>query len=143
MAAKACPRDPPPPPGFAYWKGPVPTELGLWAQRLLKVEGSVNYGYVWTTEYSGRPIAARKDHHTWTYRGGHLITGICIPGITLYRPIVLGEAVQTVDPTVPDPDLAMYNEGAPTDWVAVGISGGAILGLALLFAAALKYAGRR
>jgi hypothetical protein len=136
----SCPVDPPPPQGFAYWKGPVPPELGRWAQDILKIQGQYPYGAWWTRDYQGSPVGARKDHHTWTRRGGVLITGICIPGITLYRPTVLGEPV--INPNVPDPELAMFNEGPGTDWGLVAITGGAIVGLSVLFALGLRHAGR-
>jgi hypothetical protein len=79
-----CPSDPPPPAGYRVWTGAVPTELTQWAIDLLRHVNAYAYGTTWTLVYQGQNVLARKDHHTWTWRGGVLVTGICIPGITLY-----------------------------------------------------------
>lgn len=83
-AATQCPGDPPAPAGFRVWTGPVPIELTQWAIDLLHHVNQYAYGTTWTMTYQGTDVLARKDHHTWTWRGGVLVTGICIPGITLY-----------------------------------------------------------
>lgn len=83
----ACPSDPPAPDGYRVWTGRVPTELSQWAVDLLRHVNRYEYGTTWTMPFGGVTVLARKDHHTWTWRGGKLVTGICIPGITLYTPL--------------------------------------------------------
>jgi hypothetical protein len=81
-----CASDPPAPAGYRVWTGRVPTELTQWAIDLLRTVNRYDYGTTWTMPFQGMTVLARKDHHTWTWRGGQLVTGICIPGITLYTP---------------------------------------------------------
>ena len=70
------------------WTATVPASLEQWAISLLKGISAVAYGTTWL---NGTALA-RKDFHTWTHRGGQLVTGICIPGITLYAPLPAGFA---------------------------------------------------
>ena len=110
--ATPCPGNPPAPAGYAIWKGSVPTPLTQWAMDLRDHVNGFPYGNVWTTSYGGAQVAARKDHHTWTYKNGTLVSGICIPGITLYREIIGAQAgeIGGGDPASvsPDPTLAVY-----------------------------------
>jgi hypothetical protein len=131
----------------------VPDDLKSWAILVLQLVSQVDYGMTWTPpeevaqRYPGPPIA-RKDHHTWTYRKGRLVTGICIPGITLYKPMPSGVAGggYVLDPatSAPDPQLAVYDT-APTEtnWGLVVASGVAIVGVATLFALGIRSAGKR
>jgi hypothetical protein len=95
-------------------------------------------------------VVARKDHHTWTYRGGQLIQGICIPGITLYQQTTTSGAVAGVprglaatdDLSTPDPTAALYSKDPGTDWSLVGWTFVAALTVVGGFVAGLKFAGR-
>jgi hypothetical protein len=97
----SCPSNPPAPAGFRVWKGPVPAELTQWAMNLRDTVAQFPYGQIWTMSYQGAQVAARKDYHTWTWRNGALVTGICIPGITLYSALPTGQSV--ADPSPGDP----------------------------------------
>lgn len=145
----SCSPGPVPPMGWHIFRGPVTPELSQWAVSLLHGIGNVPYGQTWIKPYgTSMQIMAIKQRHTWTYRGGKLVSGICIPGITLYTkpnaatpptPPQLGD---TTPPELPQAgDIAAFNE-APTDWPIVIASAGAILTVSILFALALKHAGR-
>ena len=88
MATK-CLANPPSPEGFKIWRGAAPdTALVQWAVDLRDHwMMTAKYGDAQTLDYDGSIVLARKDHHTWTYKKGVLVTGICIPGITLYKPL--------------------------------------------------------
>jgi hypothetical protein len=113
-----CPSNPSVPDGYLIWKGAVPPELTQWVIALRDQLRSYPYGQRWTTDWNGFTVLARKDHHTWTYRpqpngAPKLVTGLCLPGITLYRPepqLLAGLGIAAVDPAtaLPDPDLALY-----------------------------------
>jgi hypothetical protein len=113
--------------------------------------GKFPYGTMWRMSYNGQDIIARKDYHTWTYRGGQLLTGICIPGITLYAPSGSAQHVGALpegsDPLAgaPDPSAAVYgaDETLGINWSLVAVSGAAVLAILGAFAAALHYAGHR
>lgn len=139
--AGGCPANPPAPPGFAIWKGPVPPALTQWAIVLRDRINAFPYGQQWTASWNGQTVLARKDYHTWTFRKNpdgstQLAQNICIPGITLYRAAgvgvsgLLGEDATDPARAAPDPDLALYS-GAPhpTSWraVAAGTAFGATL----------------
>jgi hypothetical protein len=128
------------------WKGSVPPPLSSWAVQLLKTVSKVPFGQTWTQNYSGTQVVARKDYHTWHYQpDGTLLTNICWPGITLYKPLPTGFAtvddVTNVETATPDPSLAVYDV-QPTNWSLVAVSAGAILTISALFALAIKHAGR-
>lgn len=138
----ACPGNPPPHPGYVYWTGGVPPALSVWAVKLLDGSSRWPFGQEWTMPLGSETVIARKDHHTWTYRGGKLVHG-CFTGITLYRPRKLGEGDGTaIDPNDPSSGVAQFTD-AGTDWAMVGLTGGFILGASLLFAWAIKHAGNR
>lgn len=134
------------------WRGAVPKELTDWAISIRDHVSSFSYGTIWSKEYDGRTIIARKDHHTFTYRGGRLLTGICIPGVTLYSPHGIGlvDSTSTGDPlATPDESMADAlfdadsSAGQPgVDWPVVGATAGAALLVVGLFVAAIRFAGR-
>lgn len=130
----ACPSNPPPPAGYAVWQGAVPAELSNWAVDIRDHEiGKVPYWSTWSKDYNGVTVLARKDYHTWTYINGQLITGICIPGITLYQPIAQ--------------DAAFFFREQPTDHpfdsqAFFTATAGVVVVLAL-FWAAIHFAGKR
>ena len=102
-------------------------------------------------------VLARKDYHTWTYHQGRLVTGICIPGITLYESLLtpalagapgVGDATSydaggggdSFDETVPDPTAARYSQDIGTDWGLVGWTAAAAAAVVVAFWAGLKLA---
>lgn len=153
----ACAQNPASPEGFKIWRGDVSPDLAQWAVDLRDHwMPTVNYGSTtstwWTDPKTGQEqlVAARKDHHTWTYRGGKLISGICIPGITLYRQIPtagmtgvpgVGDAT-TDDLTTPDATVAAFTKEPGTDWGLVGVTVGAAALVVGAFFAGLHFAGR-
>jgi hypothetical protein len=121
-----CPPNPAAPSGYSIWKGPVPPELTQWAIQLRDNIAPFPYGQQWVKTWNSQNIVARKDHHTWTYRkhpdgSTTLAQNICIPGITLYKPVPMmaGVSAELVfDPATaaPDIELALYparRSGAP------------------------------
>jgi hypothetical protein len=149
----SCPSNPPPPAGYVIWKGPVPAPLVQWAVDLRDRIRQFPRGYTWTIEYGGQPVLARHDSHTWTWKNGVLVTGLCLSGITLYKPSVespggLSEAEAT-DPALatPDPSLALYSISATqpperTDWGLVTVCAAALATVAGGFVWGLREAGR-
>jgi hypothetical protein len=103
------------------------------------------YGQMWSLDYNGQTVIARKDFHSWTYRGGKLIEGICLPGITIYspKPAALGAAGLAADDlTTPDPTAAMWSvPPESTDWRLVAVSGVAIVAITAAFLLAIRAAG--
>jgi hypothetical protein len=142
--AAACPSNPPAPSGFSVWTGAVPAELSRWAVALLKHINEAPYGTVWSTTYQGQPVLARKDYHTWTYRNGELVSGICIPGITLYQPTF---GLTNASYTLPAGTIETSLDGSPSERT---FSPGAFTGAALalagvvgLFLLGMKLAGTK
>jgi hypothetical protein len=145
----SCPANPPAPAGYDVWKGPVPSALSSWAVQLLKTVNKYAYGQTWTLDYAGQEIIARKDYHVWHYQpDGTLLTNICWPGITLYKPLAItdqlaGSVVENIETTAPDPTLAVYDQPPrSTDWGLVALSGGAIVIVVASVLVGLHFAGR-
>jgi hypothetical protein len=138
-AASSCATDPPAPAGYRVWTGAVPTELTQWAIDLLRHVNQYAYGTTWTMAYGGASVLARKDHHTWTWRGGVLVTGICIPGITLYTQAPAATGASASDAY----DVGMFSEspGAPalSPWEVLGL--GVVAGV--LADELLRFLGRK
>jgi hypothetical protein len=156
FADQACPDNPPPRAGYAVWRGSVPPDLVKWAILLRDHIASFPYGQEWSMRAGTTDVVARKDHHTWTFQKQsdgsiQLVSGICIPGITLYRPIpddaaAVGDAL-VFDPATaqPDPRLALYDPSQPperTDWALVAASGSVLVATVCLFAWGIHAAGR-
>jgi hypothetical protein len=135
------------PSGWRVWRGPVPAEL---AQLAMDVRDHVRRytrgTIVQTVTYQGTPVGVFVSSHTWTYRGGTLVTGICIPGVSLVVPVgqtgVGDTGSATTDLSTPDPTLAVFGAPETTDWGAVAVSATVILGLSAAFAWAIRGAGR-
>ena len=155
--AASCPGNPPAPAGYQVWRGAVPKELTEWAVDIRNHINAFPYGTIWHKEYGGQDVVARKDYHTWTYRGGQLLTGICIPGVTLYsaRPggsslVDIGTADDSDPLATPDESFADAlfdadsSAGQPPgpSWPLVAATGAAAIVVVGLFIAAIKYAGR-
>lgn len=115
-----CPTNPAPPDGFRVWRKPVPQALEQWAIQMRdQWMPHANYGdtvginYVDPTTGASQYVIARRDHHTWTFHGGRLITGICVPGVTLYESLLTqatGASAPTNDDlSTPDPAAAVYS----------------------------------
>lgn len=140
----ACPLGPIPANNWTLWIGAVPPQLTAFAVSSLKTESEHPYGYEWTTTYDGQQVLAIKQHHTWTYNTGKFVTGICIPGITLYRPKKIGVQEVDTDLSVPNADIAWFDAGQdylrPTSWKMVTECAIVILLLIALFYFGLKIA---
>jgi len=151
-----CALNPPPPDGFKIWRGaPPPRALTQWAVDLRDHwMPKANYGDTIGINFEGQYVVARKDHHTWTYKKGVLLQGICIPGITLYQSLLTpalagapglarGLAASSTDSlTTPDPNVAAYTEEPGTDWKLVGVCAGAAVVVVGAFWAGIHFAGK-
>jgi hypothetical protein len=158
----SCPQEPLPE-GWRIFRGSVPAALGQFAVDALARINSYEYGDIaGVTEYNGVQVAAFKSHHTFTWRKGKLVTGLCIPGISL---IVSADAAiglgvfmaghhlgskpyalaATSDPTTPDPMAAMYSVDNPpetTDWKLVATTAAITVSVVGLFLWGMHAAGR-
>lgn len=153
FADAGCPDNPPPPTGYVVWRGPVPPELEQWALALLRDVAAPPYGKTWTMQSGPETVVARKDYHQWAFRRladgtTTLVTGICVPGITLYRLPAQPSGADATDPAAaqPDPTLATYSLMRPperTSWGLVAASTGAAATTVALFLWGLHAAGRR
>jgi len=147
-----CPTNPPPPAGFVIWKGPVPAPLTQWAMDLRDHISQYPRGTTWTIQYGGQTVMARSDSHSWTWRNGVLVTGLCISGITLYRPASQQAGLNAADATdpalaTPDPELALYSISATrapeqTDWGLVLVCAAALATVSGGFVWGIRAAGR-
>ena len=154
---ESCPSNPPPPPGYVVWKGPVPQELTQWAISLRDRISQFPYGQQWSMVWGGTSVLARKDFHTWTNRRNpdgttSLVTDICLAGITLYRPSSPSSGLSAADVTdpalaTPDPSLALYSISGVrpperTDWGLVTVCAVALATVAGGFVWGIQAAGR-
>lgn len=114
----SCPSEPLPA-GWRVWRGPVPPLLSTFAVQVRDRIGTFAYGVIADALLvDGIPVGAFKSHHTWTYRNGQLLEGICIPGIMLVVPheSALGKvavlprapASSGAELLQPDPDIPMW-----------------------------------
>jgi hypothetical protein len=138
-----CSPGPFPTNNWTIWLGPVPPQLTTFAVDDLKTEAEHPYGFEWlTTEYNGQQVMAIKQYHTWTYHGGKLVTGICIPGITLYRPkpVVVTETV-AIDLNTPNTEIAWFDDGeqSTVDFILIAECLGGIAIIILLFILGVKF----
>jgi hypothetical protein len=101
---------------------------------------STPFNTTFSLVYGGQTVVARVDPHSWTFRDGQLVTGLCIKGITLYAPVAatgVGAVVDSLD--TPDPTAAVFDE-APINWGLVAVSAGATVLIIGAFVAALHFA---
>ena len=110
-----CPAPESLPPGLRAWRGPVPKELVDFAIYVRNHIAKYPYGGVAENYvFQGENVGAFVSHHTWTYKGGRLVTGICIPGVSLVvaqsSPLGTGIVVKSSgdDLSNPDPDIAAW-----------------------------------
>lgn len=144
----SCPQEPTPA-GWKVWQGPVPTELTQQAMDIRDhVRSYARGSFAKQMQYGGQTVGFWVSSHTWTWRNGVLVTGLCIPGVSILVLPVTGGAGATPPPdlSTPDPTAAMYGaDDVPvqgTDWGLVAASAVAIVATATAFVLALKLAGR-
>lgn len=96
-------------------------------------------------QYQGQTVGAFVSHHSWTYRGGQLVTGICIPGVSLIiQHTGVGGSLVQDSLSTPDPTAAIYGaDDVPvaTNWALVGATAGTLVAIGAAFWLALRYAG--
>jgi hypothetical protein len=145
----SCPQEPVPL-GWKVWRQTeVPTPL---VQLAIGVRDHIRdfaYGSIAkTVDYSGQTVGVFVSHHTWTYRNGVLVTGICIPGASLLvqQPTTGPQpAVQFQDSlATPDPTAAVYGGEPPeeTNWAIVAETGAAVVVIIASVWLAVHFAGR-
>ena len=98
-------------------------------------------------------MLARHDSHSWTWRNGVLVTGLCLIGYdALYRPAAQQTGLNAADVTdpataTPDPELALYSASATrapekTDWGLVLVCAAALATVSGGFVWGIREAGR-
>lgn len=104
--------------------------------------------------YGNQTVAAFVSSHTWTYRNGQLVTGLCIPGVSLLvlstpsalaGTSMLAATSNTDDLSTPDPTAAVYSVDAPpeqTDWKLVATTAAITVSVVGLFLWGMHAAGR-
>lgn len=78
-----CPRNPPPPVGWVYWKGPVPEALGKLAVKVEFHPADFPMGSFVQALIDGNAVAARVEWHD--FQGATGKHG-CFRGTSLFRP---------------------------------------------------------
>jgi hypothetical protein len=151
-----CPQEPIPL-GWKVWRSAaVPTPLEQFAIDVRDHINQYTYGQVVaTTDYNGQRVGAFKSHHTWTYRRQpdgttKLVTGICIPGVSLVLPVAAGvHGVGGTQPdslSTPDPTAAVYGaddlaSARSVNWGVVAATAAVVAVTAAAFWAAVHFAG--
>lgn len=79
-----CPPNPPPPVGWAYWRGPVPAALNELATKVEFTPAEYPMGAFVLAERGGQSVAARVEWHTFQGASGR--RG-CFRGTSLFRPV--------------------------------------------------------
>lgn len=80
----AAPENPPRPTGLKIAKNPVGKDVEKWAVTLVNSPKDYPMGSMTTQFFDNKPYTGRIEWHTWTHRGGKLVTGI-FRGITIYE----------------------------------------------------------
>jgi hypothetical protein len=138
------------PPGWKVWRNAeVPTPIVQAAIDIRDHVRQYSRGTVARTMvYGGQTIALFVSSHTWTYRNGVLVTGICIPGVSVLvqqAPGVGATATESDSIATPDPTAAVYSADVPpssTDWPIVAVCGALVGTVIAMFWGALKAAGK-
>ncbi len=148
----SCPQEPVPL-WWSVWRGPVPTELTQLAMDVRDHVRSYKRGtIVQTLDYMDPSTSQHKtvgvfvSSHTWTYKRQPdgsvvLMTGICIPGVSLLvqQPLPTGVTANAMpvadDLSTPDPTAAVWgatdvpvSPALPVSGAIGGAGLGAILG---------------
>jgi Putative peptidoglycan binding domain len=84
VGVKPCPPNPPPPVGWAYWKGSVPDLAGKFAVKVETTPGDFPMGSFVQTLIDDKPVAARVEWHD--YQGKTGAHGV-FRGTSLFRPL--------------------------------------------------------
>jgi hypothetical protein len=151
-----CPQEPIPL-GWKVWRGPPPPAPIV--QEAIHVRDHVNQyqrgTIAKTITYGGQTVGLFVSSHTWTYRNGRLVTGICIPGVSVLTQTQVGAGapaavtspvgVATPDSlATPDPTAAVYGGVPPekTDWGLVAVTAGATVVVLIGFWAAIHFTGK-
>jgi hypothetical protein len=134
--------------GWRVWRqAAVPDPLAQFAIDVRDHVRSYPYGSIAKTiVYNGQTVGAFVSHHSWTYRNGVLVTGICIPGVSLVTQATQGVGATEADNLdTPDPTAAVYSLDEPPpgiSWPIVAFTGAAMLLVVGGFWAAIQLAGR-
>lgn len=117
------------PHGWKVWRGvEVPGPIAQAAIDVRDHVRSYSRGQIAREiDYQGQHVGLWVSSHTWTYRNGVLVTGICIPGVSVLVPVprggmAVGAGTLQDDLSVPDPTAAVYGGAPPesTNWWLVG-----------------------
>jgi len=139
------------PGGWRVWRGPVPAPL---TQAAMDVRDHIRQYERGTiarvVEYNGTTAAFFVSSHSWTYKrqpdgSMKLITGLCIPGVSLLSQATPVGANATADTPFPDPDpeLAVYGaDDVPdeTNWGLVVVGSFAIFTVTWAFVQGMRRA---
>ena len=155
----SCPQEPIPS-GWRLWKNaPVPVPLQQFAVDVLsKVRSYPRGSIAKVITYGDQTVAAFVSSHSWSYRNGKLVTGLCIPGVSLLimttpsSGLAFSDAQQkwelgatADDLSTPDPTAAVYSVDAPpevTDWRLITTTAVITVGVVGLFLYGMRAAGR-
>ncbi len=83
-AGTPCPNNPPPPVGWAYWKGQVPAALGELAKKVEFTPAEFPMGTFVQAQVGGQRVAARVEWHN--YQGATNTFGV-FRGTSLFHPL--------------------------------------------------------
>jgi peptidoglycan hydrolase-like protein with peptidoglycan-binding domain len=81
-----CPRNPPPPVGWTYWRGPVPASLNELAAQIENDPARFPMGSFVQAIRSGNRVAARVEWHDFQGKSG---AHGCFRGTNLLRPLAI------------------------------------------------------
>jgi len=142
----------PVPLGWKVWRGaPPPAPIVQAAIRVRDHVRDYQRGTIaQTLTYGGQTVGLFVSSHTWTWRNGILVTGICIPGVSVLQQVASGMqgigASEQDSLATPDPTAAVYGGAPPEDnaidWPVVGVTAVALVLVVGGFVAAIKLAGR-
>lgn len=149
--SQACPQEPVPT-GWKIWRGaPPPAPIVQAAIHVRDHVRDYKRGTIaQTISYGGQTVGLFVSSHTWTWRNGVLVTGICIPGVSVLQTVAAGSqgvgATEQDSLAIPDPTAAVYGGSPPEDnsidWPMVGVTAAATLLVVGGFIAAIKLAGQ-
>lgn len=141
----ACTQQPIPA-GWRVWRAAVPQDLAAIAIQIRDHVRDYPLGQIaQAMTFGGQTVGFFVSSHTWTYRNGQLVTGLCIPGVSLL--IQNAQASTGVHPQdsldQPDPNAAVWTpDDRQISWPIVAVTAAAIVGICWLFAKAIEHAGK-